>query len=181
MALDVSHLRSILRYDPETGVFTYLVNRGNKRKAGDVAGFVSQRSRANGGGYRIVHIRNGVHRKEYAAHRLAWFYVHGVWPKNHIDHINGIRDDNRLANLREATRSQNMANRSAQSNNTSGLKGVSFHKAGRKWRGDLQVAGKPLFLGLYVTREAASAAYDLAAYLFFGEYSQPTAMTSASI
>lgn len=168
MMLDVDRLRKILRYDAETGVFTYLVRRGRVRKAGDIAGFISRRSRDNGGGYRIVHFDG----RDYGAHRLAWFYVHGKWPTHHIDHRNNERDDNRISNLREATRSQNCANKGAQSNNTSGLKGVSFHKGGRKWRADIKVAGETLFLGLYKRKEAACAAYDLAAYMYFGEFAR---------
>lgn len=169
--VSMSHLKSVLHYDAQTGVFTYVKNRRH-RKSGDVAGYVSEHSLHCGGGYRIIPLRHGVFRKEYAAHRLAWFYHYGKFPKNQVDHINGVRDDNRIVNLREATCSQNCANRVAQSNNTSGMKGVSYHKAGAKWRADIQVDGKPLFLGLYKTTSAAESAYNLAAYLYFGEFSR---------
>lgn len=171
---DVSteHLKSVMKYDAVSGVFTYTENRGRQRKAGDVAGCISPKSYHHGGGYRIIAIRDGAFRKEYGAHRLAWFYVYGVWPKGQLDHINGKRDDNRIANLREATRSQNGANRAANSNNTSGLKGVSLHKATGKWRSDIYVEGKALFLGYHESLASAGAAYDLAAYMHFGEFAR---------
>ena len=171
-AVSLEHLKRVMKYDAETGVFTYNENRGPWRKAGETAGRLCPKSLHNGGGYRLIAIREGAQCSEYGAHRLAWFYVYGSWPNGALDHINGNRDDNRIANLREATTSQNGANRGAQSNNTSGLKGVSFHKASGKWRGDICAEGKTLFLGLHKTREAAAAAYDLAAYMFFGEFSQ---------
>lgn len=171
--VDINAVKSLLKYEAETGLFTYVKDRGRQRKAGDVAGRVTKQSNCSGGGYRFITIRaNGV-RHEIHAHRLAWFYVHEVWPADQLDHINGNRDDNRLANLREATASQNGANRGAQRNNTSSVKGVSFHKASGKWRADLQVNKVALSLGLYETRAAAAAAYELAEYMYCGEFSRP--------
>lgn len=171
--VSVDFLKSILKYDAETGVFAYVKSRG-RHQVGDAAGFISSKSTHNGGGYRIIAIREGEARKEYAAHRLAWFFVFGVWPKNQLDHINMKRDDNRIVNLREATRSQNCANKNAQSNNSSGFKGVSFHKRSQRWRADLHVDGEPLFLGLHDSASSAVSAYELAAYLYFGEFSRVT-------
>ncbi len=166
--ITLGRLKEIMKYDPETGVFTYLVNRGRLRKAGDVAGVVSPKSFHNGGGYRIIVVDG----RGYAAHQLAWFYVNGVWPKDRIDHINVCRDDNRISNLREATHSQNMANRPAQSNNTSGLKGAYFHKAARKWVSCIQKEGEYMYLGLHETKELAHAAYCNAARNLFGEFAR---------
>jgi hypothetical protein len=92
-------------------------------------------------------------------------------PPDQIDHINGERDDNRIANLRPATRTQNMANRGKYANNTSEIKGVSMHKRSGRWRADIQVAKKFMFLGLFDTKEAAATAYELASYLHHGEFS----------
>lgn len=166
--IELSRLKQIMKYDPETGVFIYLVNRGRQKKAGDIVGFVSPKSSHNGGGYRIIHVDG----REYAAHQLAWFYVYGTWPKSQVDHINVQRDDNRIANLREATHSQNMANRPIQSNNTSGLKGASFHKAARKWVSCIQKEGEYMYLGLHETRELAHAAYCNAAKNLFGVFAR---------
>ena len=168
--IKLNRLKEIMKYDPDTGVFIYLVNRGRQRKAGDTVGFVSQKSFHNGGGYRII----AVDEREYAAHRLAWFYHYGTWPDEFIDHINGLRDDNRISNLRIATRSQNMANRSKQSNNTSGLKGVSFNKRARKWVSCIQKEGKYIYLGLHETKERAYSVYCRAAKEMFGEFARVT-------
>jgi hypothetical protein len=106
-------------------------------------------------GYRRINID----RRLYQAHRLAWLYVHGRWPIVELDHINGVRDDNRLANLREATRAQNNQNLSQRSDNKSGHVGASFHKQTRRWKAQIQVGGQTRHLGLYATPEAAHDAY----------------------
>jgi len=95
----------------------------------------------------------------------------GEWPEHQVDHRNRVRDDNRWDNLRKATRVQNLGNREKYANNTSGLKGVSLHKATNKWRSDIQVDNESLFLGLHRTQYGAATAYALAAYLYHGEFS----------
>lgn len=114
-------LKDILHYDPDTGLFTRIKRTANCVKIGDKAGTIDSK------GY--VQLR--VNGKLVLAHRLAFFYMTGEWPKDQIDHINGVRDDNKWANLREATRSQNGMNRGPQSNNTSGYKNISTLKT--KW------------------------------------------------
>jgi hypothetical protein len=99
--LDHSALRALLDYDPDTGVFTWRNPRTYWHKVGDVAGSV------NGRGYRIL----GICGRYYAEHRLAWFYVHGAWPTHTIDHINRVRTDNRIANLRDVTMRENNLNK----------------------------------------------------------------------
>lgn len=116
-------LKLILNYDPETGEFNWLVKPRNRASIGGVAGHLRKN------GYREISIKG----KKYYAHRLAWLYMTGSWPKEHIDHINGNPSDNRFCNLREATRSQNMHNQGVCSNNTSGYKGVCWHKSNQKW------------------------------------------------
>lgn len=164
--LTAERLREILDYDSMTGIFTYRRSRGPKQKAGAVAGRISPKSMDNGGGYRLISIDH----VEYGAHRLAWFYVHGEWPALHVDHKNQNRDSNWIDNLREATRSQNMANQGLTKRNTSGFKGVSFHKASGKWIANIKANGKAIYLGLFVTAQEASAAYRTAALEFFGEF-----------
>lgn len=156
--LTAERLRSLLDYDPATGVFLWRVRRGPSALAGSIAGHIIA------GGYRLI----GVDGTEYYAHRLAWLYVHGAWPTGHIDHQNVTPGDDRISNLREATRSQNLANRPAQSNNTSGLKGVSFHKGAGRWRATIQHK----YLGLFDTAEEAHAAYRAAASRVFGEFAR---------
>ena len=94
------------------------------------------------------------------AHRLAWLYVHGVWPPHEVDHINGDRSDNRIANLRLATRQQNSENRhGAQSNSKTGLVGVSWHKRAGKWQAHIRVKGRTRYLGLFESTQDACMAY----------------------
>jgi hypothetical protein len=112
-------IKELLNYDKDSGIFTWAVKRGN-RPVGSIAGHKHVT-------YKYVYIT--INRKKYMAHRLAWFITHKVWPKNDIDHINNMRDDNRLVNLREATRSENLQNlNKPNSRNESGFLGVSTNK-----------------------------------------------------
>jgi hypothetical protein len=122
-ALSWDYLREILGYSKETGEFTWKVRRGGKAVAGSIAG------RKSSTGY----IQIGINGNFFLAHRLAWFYVKGEWPEGCIDHINGIRSDNRWINFRAATRSQNQHNGQLRSNNKSGHKNVSINKKSGKW------------------------------------------------
>lgn len=166
--LTAERLREILDYDPATGVFTYRRNRGGGKQKGQRAGNISRRSNDNGGGYRIIAIEG----REYGAHRLAWLHVHGRWPAGKLDHKNTVRDDDRLDNLREATHSQNMANKGRATNNTSGFKGVSWNKNAGKWIASIQANGKYEYLGLHPTAEAAHAAYCNAAHRLFAGFAR---------
>jgi hypothetical protein len=127
-----------LKYDAETGHFTDDDGRriGHQRKDG----------------YRAV--------GQHLEHRLAWFGVTGQWPAYQIDHINGDKTDNRWANLRAATPSQNKENiHRPQANNKSGFLGVTWHKRDRRWRATLRVQGRAKHLGYFDTPEAAHCAY----------------------
>ncbi|MCK9994539.1 MAG: hypothetical protein Dbin4_03059 [Alphaproteobacteria bacterium] len=147
--LDRSRLKALLHYDPDTGAFTWRVKPNRRIRVGDVAGDL----RPNG--YRRIRIDG----KPYAAHRLAWLYVYDRWPANQLDHMNGVRDDNRWDNLREATNAENSQNRNINSNSTSGLMGVCWHKQRQKLRAEIQIAGRKKHLGLFTTPEDAHAAY----------------------
>ena len=128
-----SELRELFDFQPETGRFIRLKTVGNQ-PAGSVAGAVRPRD-----GY----IQIAVRRKIYQAHRLAWFYVHGAWPKEQIDHINGNPGDNRLCNLREATRYENAQNlHGANARNKAGLLGVSRNLHYDLWRARIMKNGK---------------------------------------
>lgn len=130
-------------YDKNTGVFTH--------KDGRVAG------NKNLHGY----VRIGLHGKTHAAHRLAWLYVYGEFPKGHIDHINGVRDDNRISNLREVSKSGNSRNqRKAHSNSTTGFLGVVA--ARNKFQAKISVGGKQRYLGVFRTPYEAHSAYLIA-------------------
>lgn len=99
----------------------------------------------------------------YRAHRVAWAITHGEWPTSDIDHINGVRDDNRICNLRAVTRSQNRRNSSMRSDNKSGITGVALDKKFNVWRAQIHVDGKHITLGAFPTFEAAVGARRKAA------------------
>ena len=145
--MDQQRLRELLDYDAETGRFVW--RQANKRvKGGTVAGYVGN------DGY--VRIRASGTR--FLAHRLAWFYVHGTWPSGEIDHINGDRSDNRIANLRDVSRLTNRQNmRRAQADNRSGLLGVSL--TNNRCKASIRSGGKNHHLGYFASPEAAHAAY----------------------
>lgn len=161
-------LRELLDYNAETGHFVWRrrlgsdrdTNAWNERFADTIAGGL------NGNGYRQIRL-DGC---RYKAHRLAWLWVHGCWPAADTDHINGDRTDNRIANLREATRAENMRNRGANKNNTSGHKGVTWRRDVRKWHARIVVSRRHIRLGHFDTPEAAAEAYEVAANKYHGEF-----------
>lgn len=155
----LSLLNERLSYEKETGYFRWLINRGGKARAGCIAG------KRNSAG----HVQIMVGDKLYLAHRLAWLAEYGRWPTE-IDHINGIKNDNRLCNLREATRIQNLANRPAPKNNTSGMKGVSWHKKQRQWVAGMTINGKKKYLGGFDDAKEAQRAFQDFARSRFGEF-----------
>lgn len=142
-------LESQLEYNPETGIFINKITRARRSRKGLPAG-----SKEKTGYIRII-----VNYKPYRAHRLAWLYMTGEFPKNMIDHINCDKSDNRFCNLREAAMSQNKFNQGEQSNNQSGHKGVSIHKQTGKWRARGNKNGKETHLGLFERKEDAIYAY----------------------
>jgi hypothetical protein len=159
MFVTIERLREVLSYDPTTGQFTRLAD-SRKWKAGTVAGAKDPR------GY----VRVTVDGQRYWSHRLAFFYMTGRWPTADIDHINGIPGDDRFANLREATRTQNNANQRRRADNKSGFRGVSWSKRDRKWGAAINVAGKKVSLGYHNTAAEAQAAYAAASVEYFGEF-----------
>lgn len=159
--LTAERLRQLLSYEAESGLFRWLVGGQNYPvNIGDVAGY------DNGRGYIVI----GLLYRTYRAHRLAWLYSYGEWPSKDIDHVNRNRHDNRLSNLRQATRSENMANTGISRRNTSGLKGVSYNPKRKLWRACITVNWKNNVLGYFETKELAAAAYASAALEFRGEF-----------
>ena len=141
-----SELKKILHYDPDTGILTW-IKRASGIRTRHAAGTLNH-------GYVDIRI-NG---KRYGAHRLAWLWVYGTWPPAQIDHINHVRSDNRLANLRLATNLTNGRNASKRKDNRSGYTGVSWFKKGRKWRAYINMNHKPKHLGCFDTIDEAIAA-----------------------
>lgn len=162
MKLTQERLKQILHYDPQSGDWTRLVTRNNNAKMGVVAGSKKPT------GYILI----GVDGTIYRAHRLAWLYMTGRWPRNQIDHKDGNPSNNCWLNLREATNGQNKANSLKNSNNTSGLKGVSWNKFHKKWYAYIGLNGRKESLGYYQTKEEAHSAYLAAAKANFGEFAR---------
>jgi len=132
-------LKEVLEYNPKNRDFVWRVAVAKRVAVGDVAG--SKRP----DGY--IQIR--VFGKDYLAHRLAWFYIHGYFPENGLDHKNRIRGDNRIGNLREVSQQCNLRNTGNPENNKSGVKGICWHTAGKKWHAKIKVNGKQKYLGLF--------------------------------
>ena len=158
--LDVELVRSLLNYDQETGIFTWRVTRSGSAHVGDVAGHLTP--------FGYIHMRIAGYR--VYAHRLAWFYVYGEWPKDEIDHIDQDKAHNAISNLREADNSQNHANVSMYANNSSGIKGV--RKYWKRFRATIGVKGTIIHLGTFDTPEEARTAYINAAKKHFGEFAK---------
>lgn len=147
LTLTQNHLKELVSYNPETGIFTWLVNR-NKTRIGDICGHKGLQ------GY----IRICLNYKMYLGHRLAWFYMTGAWPVQQIDHINCVKDDNRFCNLRDVSNSENQQNqRFGQKDSASGLLGV--YKNGENWRAVICVNQINTHLGTFKTPELAHQAY----------------------
>ena len=150
-SLTQHQVHSLLSYDRESGVFTWRVSPSPFIKAGTVAGCPD----------RDNYLRIRINGKKLAAHRLAWLYVQGHMPEVHIDHINGIRTDNRFVNLREATNAENGQNQvRPRSNNTTGYLGVS--RSHRRFRAEIAHRGKRIKLGYFDSPEEAHEAYKKA-------------------
>lgn len=168
--LTQEQLKESLAYDAETGLFTRLRRTDpNPRSAVKVGCLASN-------GYLMIRVRT----QRYLAHRLAWLYVHGEFPEGHLDHVNGVKDDNRIANLRVATTSQNNANTGLWKHNTSGAKGVHFDAANSKWMAYIQIDGRFRNLGRFGSFDEAVAARLAAQNAVFGEFARPPQGTNLS-
>ena len=147
--IDSTRLKDFLTYDLQSGKFYWKTNRGYHIKVGDVAGCLHH------SGYIVI----AIEKQQYQAHRLAWLYVHGEYPKNHIDHINGIRSDNRIENLRDAIQSENCQNLK-KSRGLSGLLGASIDPVRKnRWKSSIKLNGKNIYLGWFKTPKEAHQAY----------------------
>lgn len=160
--LTQDRVRELLDYDPLSGNFTWRKRTSNRIKVGEVAGVRA------GNGYVYIALDN----YRLLAHRVVWFYVHGEWPKEQLDHINRDRSDNRLANLRLASMSENACNGVLRSTNTSGFRGVSLdkRKTKKKWLAQIVKDGKQHSLGYFLTKEEAYDAYREAAQRLHGAF-----------
>lgn len=159
--IDITQIKKVLFYDPDSGSFINLVTRSSRAKRGSFAGSLDSSN-----GYIKIRVNGHV----IYAHRLAWLFMTGSFPDFEVDHINGSRSDNRWANLRQATRAQNGSNLKLKTNNTSGYSGVSFEKIGNKWVAYINISGRKVSLGRYDIKEDAISARKTAEINFFGEF-----------
>ena len=152
--LSSDRVRELLNYDPISGVVTRKVSIARCVRVGDVAGTLQKST-----GYRRICVDGRVYRE----HRIMWLHAHGAWPAGEVDHINGMRSDNRIENLRDASRAINRQNlKSAQSNNTtSGMLGVTWKKSHKKWVASIRVDGLLRQIGYFSAKEDAHNAYLL--------------------
>lgn len=157
---DASIIRDAVDYDPQTGLFVWSRSRPGYAVKGRSAG------RKHPDGYWRINI----FRKEYLAHRLAWLLVYGDWPTSQIDHINGIRCDNRITNLRQASQCENARNTALYRNNKSGFKGVSARRG--RWIAQIQCGKRKIHIGAFDNKQAAHRAYQEEAKKLFGEFAR---------
>lgn len=155
------YLQSILNYNPDTGMFTWIAKRP-KVKLGAIAGGLTEQ------GYIKIRIDG----KKYFAHRLAFLYMTGEMPEFEVDHEDLNRSNNKWLNLRKAERYQNFGNQYKYSNNKSGVKGVCWDKDANKWLAQIQIKNKKIKLGRFIRLEDAKLAYETASVKYFGEFAR---------
>ena len=160
--LTAARAKHLFHYDCETGVFTWR-NCGLKKLNGQPTA-----TSVGSHGYHQIYADG----KMYVAHRVAWLYANGKWPKGYIDHVNGVKTDNRICNLREASQSLQNGNTKRRKSNRSGFKGVDFKVSHKKWRARIAFQGKHRLLGYFKTPELAHAAYRSAAREVFGQFAR---------
>lgn len=165
--LTQEHLKELLQYAPETGLFSWRVTRGRHARPGAPAGVLHKAKRSNS-----AYVRIKIDGKSYFAHRLAFLYMTGKWPELLPDHIDTDTLNNRWDNLREATPSQNQANRKARRDNKSGFKGVFYIERDKAYCAEIQVNGRQIRLGYFDSPALAGAAYEAAAKHYFGEFAR---------
>lgn len=149
--LTAERLRELVAYDQDTGRFTRRTSTGG-RLAGTECGHINARD-----GYCQIRVDGAI----YLAHRLAWLYVHGEWPRSEIDHINGIRVDNRIGNLRDVEACVNHQNlRRPMVTNRNGFLGVfRADKCIDRWQARIRVNGRLMTVGTFGSKQEAHAAY----------------------
>ena len=161
MTLTVDRLKELLHYDPETGLWTWLVTLNARGKKGYEAGCRRKDGRM------VIRIDYRL----YLGSRLAVLWMTGSWPKNYVDHRDCDPTNDKWSNLREATHSQNNMNSRTRRSET-GIKGVRWHKQNKNWTADIKFNGKRRHLGSFECPAAAHLAYVLAASKAFGEFAR---------
>lgn len=150
MSLTAEYVRSILEYDPQSGVLTWRTNRGRRAREGDQAGCNHRKGRTS-----VVYRDVVINKKAYLAHRLIMLMVNGYWPPEQVDHIDGNGLNNRIGNLRLVTNKENGRNQPRHCHNSSGHTGVTWHKQRKKWHAQIVVDGKRHHLGYFIDKNDA--------------------------
>ena len=166
--LALQQVSSELNYDPDVGTLVWKDGQQNRvrRNKRRITGMTAGRKRKDG------YIQFWLYGQPYLAHRVVWLLMTGAWPVLHIDHVNGVRDDNRWINIRQASGSENMCNARLRSNNTSGQKGVSWDRRTRSWSVLIQLNGVNRRVGRYKTFEEACAARATSAERLHGDFAR---------
>jgi hypothetical protein len=159
------YIRENLRYDPETGHLWWIKPSG-RRQLDKPVGCINKTR-----GYVCFTLGLTDGQVYCTVHRIAWFLYYGCWPKELLDHLNGIKTDNRIENLREASQQQNLRNQKSRTG-SSKYKGVSWSKQSQKWRVDFRYNEKANCFGFYTSEEEAALAYDKAARELHGDYAR---------
>ena len=157
-----TELKKYFYYNSETGVFTWKRHRC-VTLVGKVAGCFSKPN-----GYWLLTLHN----KKMLAHKAAWAIYYGYWPRFELDHRDLCKSNNKIKNLRRSNKSNNGANRPPQATNTSGYKGVFWHKRGQKWMAQVRCRNKLHYLGLFSSKVEAAKAYDAKAIVLFGAHAR---------
>ena len=166
-----NYITENLRYDHETGYLWWIKpseNKSARRLLDKPVGWHTPAGYLEFGSPR--QITGYSYTKKLFVHRIAWFLHYGIWPEHELDHINNDKTDNRLENLRPATRKENGRNRKAHKDSSSKYKGVSWNKKQQKWISQIKINYKTEYLGCYTSEEDAARAYDKAARELHGEY-----------
>ena len=161
--MDISLLKQVLSYDPETGYLVWIKKPCKNKMIGEFAGHKSK----NG------YLQIGFNNKLHYGHRIAWALFYNEQPPKMIDHINGDRTDNRICNLREASNAENVRNKIKTSRNSTGYKGVSYHVKNKKYVASIGFNMKSIYIGSFNTAEEAHAAYCKKATELHGEFFRP--------
>lgn len=162
--LTAERVRELFVYDPESGAFLRRSKDARRKRGLLPAGWTDPK------GYTRIQVDG----RSYAAHALAWLYVHGNLPTEQLDHVNGARSDNRIENLRECDTQENCAGRLLRKDNPTGFKGVS--PVDGSFRARIRVQYRGIDLGRHPTAREAALAYDAAAVRYFGEFARTNAM-----
>ena len=158
---DVETLRKLLDYDPETGILTWKprpLEMFPNTKSGKRWNTKHANKEAFAGVLGTGYCSGYVFNEPYKAHRIIWAIHYGAPPTGDIDHINGIKTDNRIENLRLVNNAENSKNQSRRKDNKSGITGVTWDKAAGKWRACIRISGKTQYIGLFCDIEKAADA-----------------------